>query len=282
MSTRRKVYVLNAPEDTRANLVAASTTGIPMMSVQDGSPRELICAWVAKGFTAEVIAAVAESLQVVVFTMSGDLIVNTKYSLVRQVNPEYAKGRDLNNYQNQQVYSYTTPAVIGSQATTKEALADAIVTAVAADHLRNHAVITHDGGTSFTVTEDAGYGLSVDYPGPATWYMIQVAGEIVATSSELGHKAIGDGDEMLFNQAVWTLDKTQLRSGLLEYNFDNTLPTAGKLYTTCIIKANYAMVDHDQTVPNLKDEIILYVDETSADYLENFTTALTGAVTTFA
>lgn len=264
MSLRRKVFVLNATEDAHANIVSASATN-PFEAIVDGSPRELICAWLAKGFTYKAIDAVAEQVKVVLFTMSGDLIANTKYSLVRTANPEYLKGRDANTLGNQQVYSYTTPAVISVQATTKEAMAVSFIAQVLADHAQNHAVVTSAGnGTTFTVTEDAGYGLSNDYPGPAFWNIVQVATEIVATSSALGYKAVGDGDEMLFNKAVWTPDGKWIRSGLEKYNFDKTLPLAGKTYTTFIISAKYPMQDHDQTVPDLTDEIILYADDTSA------------------
>lgn len=261
MSLRRKVYVLNATEATAANLVSASATN-PLEAIVDGSPRELICAWLAKGFTYKAIDPVAEQVKVVVFTMSGDLVASTKYSLVRTANPEANVGRDANRPENQQVYSFTTPATV-VQATEKVNMAHAFIAAVAADHARNHAVVTHDADTSFTVTEDAGYGLSADYPGPAFWNIVQVATEIVATSSALGYKALGDGDEMLFNKAVWTPDGKWIRSGLEKYNFDNTLPLAGKLYTTFVISAKYPMQDHDQTVPDLTDEILLYVDNTS-------------------
>jgi hypothetical protein len=154
-------------------------------------------------------------------------------------------------------------------------MADAFIAAVAADHAKALAVVTKNGGTSFTVTEDAGYGLSVGYPGPAFWNVVQVGTEIVATSSAMGYKAVGDGDEMLFNKAVWSKDGTWLISGDPKYNFDSTLPLAGSLYTTLIIKAKYPLADHDQTVPDLTDELILYVDEATADYLTNLTDALT-------
>lgn len=276
MSLRRKVYVLNVPEDTRANLVSASATGSPFEAIVDGSPRTLTCAWLAKGFTYQAIAAVAEQRKVVLFTMSGDLIVSTKYSLIWRANLEYLTGRDSNLAENTRTYSYTTPAVISVQATTKQAMAVSFIAQVLADHAKNHAVVTSAGnGTTFTVTEDAGYGLSVGYPGPGFWDVKQVATEIVATSSAMGYKAVGDGDEMLFNKAVWYKCGRWLESGDLKYNFDSTLPLAGSLYTTLIIKAKFPLQDHDQTVPDLTDELILYVDEATADYLTNLTDALT-------
>lgn len=270
MSLRRKVYVLNAPEDTRANLVSASATGSPFEAIVDGSPRELICSWIAKGFTYKVIDAVAETAQVVSIAI-GTVVVGAKYILERECNPMYLSGRDANGLRNTKRYTFV-PSV-----TTKQVFIDAFVALVNAD-VDNYAVATNSADTSLVITEDGGYGLVAANPGPAFWRLITTSATVLTHTSTPAVVPVGNGAVMLANKAVWTKDGKWIREGLECYNFDNTLPVSTKTYSTFIISAKYAMSDHDLTTPDLTDELILYVDDVNSNYLGDLKTALTADV----
>lgn len=270
MSLRRKVYVLNAPEDTRANLVSAVAAGSPFEAIVDGSPRELICTWFAKGFTYKSIAAVAETAQVVNVAI-GTVVVGAKYILERLPNPQALLSRDANFPANTKKYVYTAGV------TTVKTLIDAMVVLVNAD-ANNFAVASNDSDTSLVITEDGGYGLNKDNPGPAFWRLSSASATVLTHTSTPGVVPVGLGTVMLANKAVWTPDGKWIRSGEERYNFDNTLPIAGNTYTTLIISAKFPMQDHDQTVPDLTDELILYVDNANTNYRDDLTTALTADV----
>jgi len=257
MSLRRKVFVLNGTEATHANVVSASATN-PLEAIVDGSPRELICAWLAKGFTYKAIDAVAETAQIVSIAI-GTVVSGQKYTVERQPNPMALLSRDANFPANTKKYILTAGSA------TKKTLIDDFIALINAD-ANNFAVASSTGpDTSLVITEDGGYGLNKDNPGPAFWRMYSTAATVLTYSVTPAVVPVGLGTVMLYNKAVWTPDGKWIMSGEERYNFDKTLPVAGSSYTTLIISAKYPLQDHDQTVPDLIDEIVLYVDNAAGN-----------------
>lgn len=265
---RRRVYVINTTVANGGNLkvdTGASNSPNPygINSLVDSNGK-LVVAWNKQGATYETADTVAETRQALVLTL-GDLVPGQKYTLIREANPLYMAGRDANYYGNTKRYSWTAPAVIADQAASKAAMIVAILAKVNAD-ASNYAVATSTNNTdNITITENAGYGLLPSYPGPARWMMTSAAGEITHVLTA-GKVAVNNGNVMLANKAEWTLDKVNLRSGELDYNFGDVLPVGGKTYVKLTITEKYSMVDHGGTKPDLGNQIIVYInDETAAD-----------------
>lgn len=267
MTTRRKVFVINAPAAAGANVV--KSTEMNLLTIVDGG--KLVVACNLAGYSAAAIAPAAEVRQVVKFTIP-TVVASKKYVLTREPNPLYMACRDANFYLNTKRYHYVAPATLGTGADEIHNLIDALVAKVNADSSNMAAATATDTNTTLTITEDAGYGLSPSYPGPFVWTLTEVPSSGYTLTP--GKAAVGDGNVMLAQQAVWTIDKTMLRSGQLEYNFDNTKPIAGKTYDTVIITEEYGMNDHFAAKPNIKNEILLYIDTTDANNAQNFQYAL--------
>lgn len=271
--TRNKVFVINAPTidgdqvlvDTGA---ANSPTAFGMISVNTTAGK-LAFAFQKANATFNVIPSAAEVQQVVEITFPA-IVAGATYQVVREVNPGYMAGRDANYYPNIKKYKYTAPAILGAAGTEKTNAINALVAKINADD-SNHATAANKsaGNLILQITEDAGYGLTPSYPGPCSWSMTNA---VVAayTLHTPGTIALGAGPVMLANKAEWTLDKTQLRRGCLEYNFDSDLPGSTKTYTTLIITEKYARKDHFDSDPNISKDIIVYIDEVDANNLNDF------------
>lgn len=282
MSLRRKVFVINALEADGANFLVdtgLSNSPAPMgqNAVVDASGN-ILFDYNQAGSKVSAIDSHAEVAQVVKMAL-GTLLVNQKYTVVREVNPIYMAGRDANFYTNTKRYSYTTPATIADQATEKLAMLTALVTKINNDSSNYATATATDANTSLTITESGNYGLVPSNPGPAFWMMTGYATEITHTLTS-GTIAVGNGNVMLYNKAVWTKDGMWLESGDVVYNFDNVLPTSAKTYTTFIFQTKYGMQDHGGRVPNLTDEIILYADDSDEAKLQALKTAMGVAWTT--
>jgi hypothetical protein len=293
MFQRRKVFVLNLPGDTAANLIKSTDTGGTgpygiNQIVDSSSPAKLLFGFNSAGFTATKVIAAAETRQVVKF-IPGTLVAGHKYTVVREAPILASLGRDANGYQNTKRYSWTAPTVITDQAASRAAMIAALVSKINADST-NFAVasaVTYvapvgaDPGpevvevtAKLVITEAAGYGLLRSYPGPASWMMIGSGTEITHELTTPGKPAVGYGTIMLANRCQWTMDGRFIKSGQEIYNFDNDLPVSGKTYTTIIITEKYGMTDHDGIVPAKTNEIILYVDNATSNYVDDLITAL--------
>lgn len=282
MSLRRKVFVINELEAAGANfLVDTGLSNSPAPMGQNAvvnASGNILFNYNQTGSKVSAIDAHTEVAQVVKMTL-GTLLVNQKYTVVREVNPLYLAGRDANFYTNTKRYSYTTPATIANQATEKLAMLTALIAKINNDSSNYATATATDANTSLTITESGNYGLVPSNPGPAFWMMTGYAAEITHTLTP-GTIAVGNGNVMLYNRATWTKDGQWLVSGELAYNFDNTLPVSGKTYTTFVFRTKYGMQDHGGRVPNLTDEIILYADDSDVTKLNALKDAIGVAYTT--
>ena len=275
MSIRRKVFVINTTADTGGNLIISTNLvnspapyGINNI-IESG---KLLFGYNKAGATIVAIDSAAEVRQAVSMT-TGTLVAGQKYTLIRESNPMGMLGRDANYYGNIKKYTWQAPAVIADQATSRTALINAIIAKVNADTSNFATASTTDGSTAnLTITEAAGYGLLPSYPGPANWMMTGAGTEIIHAYTA-GKQSVGYGNFMLANRCLWTLDGTRIKSGSDIFNFDNGLPVSTKTYCTFIITEYYGMKDHNREIPTLSDEILLYVDETTADHIANLKTA---------
>lgn len=275
---RRKVFVINTTAADGGNAVidtgaANSPNPFGMNSLIESG--KLIVAWQKKNSSVVALDSVAEARQVLNLTVT-NVVPGQKYTLIREAPAQYLIGRDANQYGNTKRYSWTAPAVIADQAVAKAALIAAIIAKVNADSSNYATADSSDGGiANLRITEQAGYGLLPSYPGPASWMMTSAAGEITHVLTTPGKIARGNGNVMLANRAIWTLDGTSIRSGEEVYNFDGTsLPVSGKTYCTFVITEKYSMTDHGGTTPDAGNEIIVYVDETTAAHITSLKTAL--------
>lgn len=270
MDIRRKVFVINTTADTGANMVDSAHMNL-ISIVESG---KLLFAFNRAGKTVTAIDSVAEAVQVLNLTI-GTLVAGQKYTLKRVAPVLALASRDANFPVNTKSYSWTAPAIISNQATERAALIAAILAKVNADSSNYATADSSDGGVAnLRITENAGYGLLPTYPGPASWMMTAAGTEITHVLTTPGKIAIGNGTVMLANRAQWTLDGRWMKSGEEVYNFDSTLPTSGKTYCTFIIKEKYGMADHGNVQADISDEILLYVDETTADHIADLKTAL--------
>lgn len=128
--------------------------------------------------------------------------------------------------------------------------------------------------TALAIVEDSGYLLLQTYQGPANWFMTSPAGyEVSNETSQAGVIPRGIGSVMKALKTNYTIDKLEIRSGLYEYDFDVD-PDIAKTYTTLIITGQFNMHDHNHTIPNLDDELIVYVDESNSANLTALKSAL--------
>jgi hypothetical protein len=294
---RRKVFVLNLPGDTAANYIKGTDSGGSgpygiNQIVDSSSPAKLLFGFNSAGFTATHTHAAAAVAQVLTLT-PGTLVAGQKYTLVREAPILASLGRDANGYQNTKRYSWTAPTTITDQAASRAAMIAAILAKVNADST-NFATATKvdyvapvaadaeadppvvevvEVLAKLIITESSSYGLLPSYPGPASWMMIG-AGTEITHALTAGKEPVGIGTEMLANRCQWTKDGRFIKSGYEIYNFDNDLPVSGKTYTTIIITEKYGMTDHDGIVPAKTNEIILYVDNATSNYVDDLITAL--------
>lgn len=124
------------------------------------------------------------------------------------------------------------------------------------------------------ILENAGYNLTVAYPGPARWMMTYTTNEVVITITQAGLVSRGNGTVMLANKVTYTIDGIFHRTGQPENDFDNADPDGAKTYETIIISPKYALADHGATVPIIQDEIILYADDSNGTNLTALKSAL--------
>jgi len=283
MSLRRKVFVLNTLEADGANFLVdtgLSTSPTPMgqNAVISATGGTILFDYNSAGAKVSAVDAQVEVAAVVKMAV-GTLKVNQKYTVVREVNPIYMAGRDANGYTNTKRYSYTTPATISDNVAERTAMIAALAVKINNDSSNYATATSTDEDASLTITESGNYGLVPSNPGPAFWMMTGYATEITHTLTP-GTIAVGNGNVMLYNKAVWSKDGRWLMSGDLAYNFDDTLPVSTKTYTTFVFQTKYGMQDHGGRVPNLTDEIILYADNSDATNLQTLKTKLGVAWTT--
>jgi hypothetical protein len=269
--TRYKSFVVNAPRIDGTNVVVdagAATNAPDGMIVVNDTAGKFLFAFQKKNAEFQIIPAASEVRQVVEITFP-TIIAYTKYTIIREQSPLALVGRDASQYVNTKKYSYTSPAVLGAGATEKTNAINTLVAKINADD-SNFATAANKsaGGLILQITEDAGYGLLPSYPGPASWMCTNCAVGTYALTP--GKVALGNGTVMLARQAIWNIDKTWLRSGKLEYNFDATLPTSGKTYTTLIITEKYNVKDHFNSDPNIVSDILVYIDNDDAHNVNNF------------
>lgn len=283
MNTRRKVYVLNTVAAAGANVTLDAASGLGY--VKDGN-NVTLTGFNLAGKSAIKIPYAAEVQQVITLTL-GLFAANTKYTVIREANVLDQKGRDANFYGNTKKFSWTSPAVVADTAASKAAVWDAFGAAIAAkinaDTSAYAAAVytaatftgeTMDTAATLVITESAGYGLIPSYSGPASWLGTSFNTTDITQTMTAGKPAVGLGSVMLAKQAVWTLDKTCVRSGELMYNFDSTLPEAAKHYDTVILTDKGNVPDHGNDMPNLPCEIIFYLDNTTSANNTAFLAAL--------
>lgn len=128
---------------------------------------------------------------------------------------------------------------------------------------------------SLAIIEKPGYLRLQTYMGPANWFMESPIGyEPVIETTQAGILPRGIGEVMLALKTVYTIDGMYIREGN-NFNFDfDEDPVSGKTYTTIIITGYYDVHDHNHTIPNLEDELMVYVDESNAQNLADLKTAL--------